>query len=261
MFNINNKIFKVIRKIDKIFLFGLTASLRRKILRIFSISSLKSHEFEISAYYSGRNNQLDNLCDIYGSDKGYLNISERVFFNQWHPHTYTDVYSTLFDHCRENIKNVFECGIGTNTNLISGMGEKYKPGASLKVWRDYFTNATIYGADIDKNILFNEERIKTFYLDQLDKKSINNLWGKLEDIKFDLMIDDGLHTFEAGQTLFENSFHMLKDNGIYIIEDISHLYLYKLADYFRKYNHSIIKLKSKKNNLLEDNNLILIKKN
>ena len=47
-----------------------------------------------------------------------------------------------------------------------------KPGASLRVWRDYFPNAIIYGADIDKDILFAEERIKTFYIDQLDPVAI-----------------------------------------------------------------------------------------
>ena len=38
-----------------------------------------------------------------------------------------------------------------------------KPGASLRAWRDYFENALIYGADIDKNILFKENRINTFF--------------------------------------------------------------------------------------------------
>ena len=33
-----------------------------------------------------------------------------------------------------------------------------------------FPNAQIYGADIDKNILKDEERIKTFYVDQTDQK-------------------------------------------------------------------------------------------
>ncbi len=261
MINRNNKKFIVIKLIDKTIFFGFLAFIRRKYLKILSNKSLKKCEYEINIHYSDRKNKLDLLCDLYGSDKGYYNISDRIFFNNWHPHTYTDVYSMLFDHCKENIENVFECGIGTNTNLISGMGDKYKPGASLRVWQDYFNNANIYGADIDKNILFNEDKIKTFYVDQLEKESIKSLWQKMEDIKFDLMVDDGLHTFEAGKTLFENSFHKLKDNGIYIIEDVSHLYLFKLANYFSKYNHCIIKLKSKRNNLLEDNNLIMIKKN
>ena len=41
-------------------------------------------------------------------------------------------YSKLFDHCRDKIKLVFECGIGTNNpNLISSMNINGKPGAGV----------------------------------------------------------------------------------------------------------------------------------
>ena len=75
------------------------------------------------------------------------------------------------------LKNIFELGIGTNNpNIESSMGEKYNPGSSLRALRDYFPNANIFGADIDKNILFNDQnKIKTFYVDQLDRKSVENL--------------------------------------------------------------------------------------
>jgi hypothetical protein len=70
---------------------------------------------------------------------------------------------------------IFECGLGTNNpNLASNMTDTGMPGASLRVWRDYFRNAKIYGGDIDKEILFEEDRIKTFYVDQLDTSSINS---------------------------------------------------------------------------------------
>ena len=46
------------------------------------------------------------------------------------------------------------------------MGEKYNPGSSLRALRDYFPNANIFGADIDKNIVNDQNRIKTFYVDQ-----------------------------------------------------------------------------------------------
>ena len=39
---------------------------------------------------------------------------------------------------------MFECGLGTNNpNLKSNMTENGIPGASLRVWRDYFFNAKI----------------------------------------------------------------------------------------------------------------------
>ena len=61
--------------------------------------------------------------------------------------------------------------MGTNdTNVLSNMGPEGKPLASLRAWRDYFQNANIYGADIDKNILKDEDRIKMFTDAIKDKK-------------------------------------------------------------------------------------------
>jgi predicted methyltransferase len=96
----------------------------------------------------------------------------------------------------------------------------YKPGASLRGFKEYFPKGEIYGADFDKTILFQEDRIHTFYVDQTDPESIKDLWTQI-DGEFDIMIDDALHTFEANKTFFLNSVHKLSKNGIYIIEDVS----------------------------------------
>jgi hypothetical protein len=45
------------------------------------------------------------------------------------------------------------------------------------------------------------------------------MWSQI-DAEFDMILDDGLHTAKANLCFFKNSFHKLKDNGIYIIEDI-----------------------------------------
>ena len=46
----------------------------------------------------------------------------------------------------------------------------------------FFENANIYGADIDRDILKNEKRIKTFYVDQTDPEKIQtmfkNIWSR-----------------------------------------------------------------------------------
>lgn len=41
--------------------------------------------------------------------------------------------------------------------------------------RELFPHALVYGADIDRDILFEEDRIKTFYCNQLDSVS-NYIW-------------------------------------------------------------------------------------
>jgi hypothetical protein len=155
-----------------------------------------------------------DLCNIMtskGSDKG----------NNWH--NYTIYYDNLFKDKKYNKLNIFELGLGTNDiSLPSNMGKEGIPGASLRGWREYFLNSNIYGADIDKKILFNEDRIDTFYCDQTDEKSIYNLWEnkKIKHILFDIMIDDGLHSVFANINFLKHSLYKLNKNGFYIIEDI-----------------------------------------
>tara|TARA_B110000483_G_scaffold133166_1_gene159348 strand:- start:138 stop:917 length:780 start_codon:yes stop_codon:yes gene_type:complete len=251
----------IIKKIDKYIFFGTLKFLFYKLKEyFFNLSFKKYHQYQISNsnfYYT----ILGGLADKYGTDKGFNNLNSRIFYNNWHPHNYTDFYSKIFDHNRQHIKKILECGIGSNnTNIPSNMGKDYKPGGSLRMWKEYFLNAEIYGADIDKDILFTEERIKTFYVDQLSTDSIKKMWGKIDKKNFDLIIDDGLHNFEAGTIFFNNSIEYLSENGIYIIEDVDPSYLHKLTLYFENdFYVEVVRLKSNKFNLLKDNNLILIK--
>jgi len=178
-----------------------------------------------------RDDLLAQLCDRYGSDKGEAGSVVHPY--PWPAHTYADYYARLFAHCRGSVRRVFECGLGTNDpTLASSMGLDGKPGASLRVWRDYFPNAAIYGADIDRSVLFTDERIKTWYIDQLDEDAIARYWQQVGESDFDFMIDDGLHTLEAGITLFEHSIAHLASNGIYVIEDVVPADLLGFMDYF-----------------------------
>ena len=154
---------------------------------------------------------LTDLMNYYGSDKGGFNKD----------HNFSDYYSTIFFDKKESVKNILEIGLGTNNIKVpSNMGLQGKPLASLRAWKDYFVNANVYGADIDKEILKNEDRIKTFYVDQTNAISISELYKNIGNINFDIIIDDGLHEYNANICLFENSFKYLSKQGIYIIEDV-----------------------------------------
>ena len=196
-------------------------------------------DYKIVSYYQKNLNcEFSKLCDVYGSDKGEL--LQGIHPYHWPSHTYADFYSRLFSHCRDSVSLVFECGLGTNNpNLPSSMGVSGKPGASLRVWRDFFPNATVYGADIDRDILFNEERIKTYFIDQLDPVAIKSFWKTVSKENFDFMVDDGLHTFEAGSTLFTHSIDKLAENGIYIIEDVFQDDLLRYKDFFKNKNYIV----------------------
>lgn len=158
-------------------------------------------------------NELSTLMQLYGSDKygGH--------------HNYTTLYHEIFCGIKTEVKNLLEVGIGTkNPSIKSNMAgfRSSKPGGSLRAWRDYFVNAQVYGLDIDKDILFNEERIKTFYCDQTNKDDIANFLNSehIKNLEFDIIIDDGLHTYDANYCFLINSFYKLKPGGIYFVEDV-----------------------------------------
>ena len=171
-------------------------------------------------------NQRTNMCEMFKKHK-----SDKSTY-----HNYTTFYNFLFSEFVNKKINFFELGLGTNNlDVPSNMGSNGTPGASLYAFREYFDNANICGADVDTRILFEDEKIWTFYVDQKNSDDIKNLWNNFENTEFDVMIDDGLHEYSANITFFENSFHMLKKDGIYIIEDVLNSDEQKFIDYFSKF--------------------------
>jgi SAM-dependent methyltransferase len=213
--------------------------------------------------YSFNENESTPLCEIMGrnrSDKGDLNIAA-----SWH--NYTTFYYSIFKNMKEMPLRIFELGLGTNNvNIASNMGANGRPGASLYGWSEFFQNSHIFGADIDSDILFNTNTINTFYCDQTNPQIIKYMWNdeKLKE-DFDIIIEDGLHTFKANVCFFENSIHKLKSNGYYIIEDISrnemHLFENKIKEWKMKYTNlsfDLLCIPSTRNN--HDNNLLVVSK-
>ena len=90
----------------------------------------------------------------------------------------------------------------------------------MRAFRDFCSNAEVIGADIDKRILFKEDRIKTYYVDQTSNSSLNNLQDKFTN-KFDLIIDDGLHSPDANINTLRVATTLIKKGGSIVIEDIN----------------------------------------
>jgi len=193
--------------------------------------------------------ELCHIMNDCGSDKGSGH------------HNYTTFYNFIFNEIKNDVKKVFELGLGTNNlSIPSNMSGLGTPCGSLRGWRQYFTNAEIYGADIDDKILITEDRIQTFKCDQTNQNSIEQLWKNF-DFKFDVIIEDGLHTFNANKTFFENSIDKLKDNGIFIIEDIDRRYYSQFQPFVselkKKYKFvELVEIHNPKNG--SDNNIILV---
>ncbi len=136
------------------------------------------------------------------------------------------MYYQLLAPRKHSIKTVLEIGVG-NVGLMRDIsGESYLPGASLRVWRDFFPNAVIYGLDIDKTVLFNDARIQCFYTDQSSAESLLAAVAKIGAASnqprptFDLIVDDGSHDPRHMILTFSTLNQFLSPGGLYIIEDI-----------------------------------------
>lgn len=157
-------------------------------------------------------NSLNQLIDEFGSDK---NASE-----------YTDVYIKFFGPIRTKITSVLEIGLGTIIpNAKSSMydwktihNKNYQPGASLRVWKNYFPFAFIYGGDIQPDTQFEEERIKTFLFNSQNRLECNKT---LKDLTFDIIIDDGDHDVSSQIKTIFNLIGRVNLGGYYIIEDVT----------------------------------------
>ncbi len=228
-------------------------------------SDLYNYGFKLS-YAKNENAQINKLCDKYGTDKGHSRKDSKPY--EWMPHNYADFYEILFRCRKKDVQLLIECGLGTNDiNLGSSMGIYGRPGASLRMWRDFFPNAKIIGVDIDKKILFEEDRIYTYFCDQLKAISIENFSKKanLSENSVDIIVDDGLHTFEAGVSFFEGMIKFLNEDGIYLIEDVAPKDMLLFKKYFsnliNKFTVHFIEGKRPDKNTAGYNRLVLIFKN
>lgn len=160
---------------------------------------------------------MTELCDIaykYGTDK-----CPQL------KHSYTPFYYSLLKDRQQTIKKVLEMGIGCyedmqNVDVIFDkvLNRNYHRGASLYMWRDFFPNAQIYGADYAPEAMFKDDRIETILCDERKKKDLVRLIEKTgSDI--DLFVDDGSHKVECQIFLCQTIMPMLDKGVIYIIED------------------------------------------
>jgi len=128
-------------------------------------------------------------------------------------HSYLELYQKLLINKKESAKNVLEVGICY--------------GGSIKLWHDFFTNATVYGLDIIPiyteyilDEIKNKDRI-TLYTstNAYDEYFVKNYFLD-KNIKFDFMLDDGPHSLESMKQFINLYSQVMTEDGILIIEDV-----------------------------------------
>ena len=95
-------------------------------------------------------------------------------------------------------------------------------GGSLEIWSKFFSNAErLIGCDIDEkcaSLKYDDKRISIIIGDineAATQAKVSNISSE-----FDLVIDDGSHHSKEIVRTFLEFFPKVKDNGIYIIEDL-----------------------------------------
>lgn len=141
---------------------------------------------------------LEQLADNSRTDKNTL-------------HSYLPLYQQLLISKKDTAKNVLEVGIWH--------------GGSIKLWNDFFTNATVYGLDIiNINDVWSEIKNKEKIILHTSSDAYNNDFFIThflnKNIKCDFMLDDGPHSLESMKQFIKLYSQIMTDDGILIIEDV-----------------------------------------
>jgi hypothetical protein len=131
-------------------------------------------------------------------------------------HSYLELYEHLLNKKKETAQNVLEVGIGN-------FGDKN--GGSIKLWRNYFTNAIIYGLDIlpkERVIdeLLTDNRVVLYTEIDAYNEDYFNITFLNKNMKFDFMLDDGPHTLDSMKSFIKLYSQIMTEDGILIIEDV-----------------------------------------
>lgn len=145
--------------------------------------------------------KLTEIANIALTDKGTVKDEA---------HAYTEFYNDIFEQYKNTGKkiNILEIGVDT--------------GASLKMFNMFFDyNCEIYALDIDlsKNT-YQAENVHLYHVNQNNKQEIENFLANINNIKFDIILDDGSHQLEHQIHSLLYLYKSLSETGIYILEDL-----------------------------------------
>jgi hypothetical protein len=143
---------------------------------------------------------LSQIGDKHGTAK-----NTHVSFGK----TLLDIYEKYFELIRYLPLDIMEIGILN--------------GASLYTWKEYFTNANLFGIDINPPRI-KDDRITVFKGDQGNVIDLVNIYDKMKlkeiGATLDIVIDDGSHINQYTLDTFDFFWDKLGHGGLYIIEDL-----------------------------------------
>ena len=140
---------------------------------------------------------MQTLREIYNEHNGFL-------LNKWEH--YIDIYDSFFSKYRNKEIVLLEIGVAH--------------GGSLQMWRKYFgEKAMLIGVDINPECKqFETGNTKIFIGSQQDEMFLSELINKIP--KVDILLDDGGHTMMQQITTFKMLYNHIKEDGLYVCEDL-----------------------------------------
>jgi hypothetical protein len=149
-------------------------------------------------------------------------------------HCYTPFYYNLFKKRRMAVKKILE------------IGDPGYLGADLRMWRDFFPKARVFGANTNPQSVFPKDRVTTYFCDETNEKDIRKLISATgRDL--DLVIDNASNHSYHQSFLFQTLMPLLKPKVTYVIENCGQTR--QISRAFPQYNYHIPLLPPNENHI------------
>lgn len=152
---------------------------------------------------------LDELAIKYITDKATIYPTNCV-------HGYAPIYEPYLEKWRDSPIRMLEVGVWME--ITSG-------GESIRMWNEYFSQASIYTFDIvdmySHPAVVENERVKFYQGDQGSRENLQAMYQEYGNEDFDFILEDGSHEHHHQMISLGQLFQYVKSGGHYILEDIS----------------------------------------
>ncbi|CAF0755940.1 unnamed protein product [Brachionus calyciflorus] len=158
-----------------------------------------------------RNEWIEEMSQVfqkYGTDKYH--------------HGYHNLYGSFLGSRKHDRMNILEIGLGC--------GMSYGPGKSLLAWKEYFSNSTISIFEYNRDCA-EKFRTQVAHLFIGDQSNFDDLKQVNSGGPYDVIIDDGGHSRKQMIHSLIGLFPLLKNGGVYVIEDLWFAYTKESNDY------------------------------
>ena len=114
---------------------------------------------------------------------------------------YEHFYEDHFNSYLKSPINILEIGI--------------RGGGSVRIWREYFhPDSNVYGGEVENFTPI--DNTTCYQMDMYSQEALN----LFEDSYFDIVVDDGPHTYESFVSVITKYHSKIKKGGILVVEDV-----------------------------------------